>query len=747
MSFTLAWPLCALTAFAGILTFAMQGCSLRRMRSHDRVTVLAWWFGGLCSVSSGLWVSWAFALAALVPADASLALQLRPFWLAALAIAGVAQVALLHVIGGVGQREAVRGAAHTAVSTAGWAAMFELARRGFAVGSADGGGFAPVVAVTASSAGPPAILVALALVAAGCALSFWLMFGRFWRGRGLALARLWLGAAVMSAAHSAALLSALRGLRLPSSAVDTAATTLRSGVGAGTLMMIGAMALMVVAIGLTCSWLDSHAHERNRLLATSLNDANRKLHDQAHSDPLTRMPNRLMFEQRMKTALARAGDSPEPCALAVLFIDLDGFKPINDSFGHVAGDAVLREIGRRLQAVARPEDTVARIGGDEFLMMSVRPGHEAVAASIAQRVLQALNEPMTLPNAVIVNLSGSIGIVMYPEHGPAAKLIANADAAMYAAKRAGGSTYAFFEPRMELDARDQLALQNDLRHAIDRNELQLYYQPKIDGKSGQITGVEALLRWQHAVRGFVPPSLFIPIAERFGLIGTIGNWVIDEACRQLREWKRQGLRMRVAVNLSVHQLRQEDLVQRVRIAVDHFGVDPQLLTFEITESVAMEDTQETMKAFSQLASVGVSLSIDDFGTGYSSLSYLRKLPARQLKIDQSFVQDLGTSQDALAVVDAVIKLAHALGLRVVAEGVETVRQRDILLSLNCDELQGFLFARPMAARMLTLWAMGESHPAAHLHAPEHSHSQHGRADFRSSLYVDETGDTGSGMLL
>jgi EAL domain-containing protein (putative c-di-GMP-specific phosphodiesterase class I) len=327
--------------------------------------------------------------------------------------------------------------------------------------------------------------------------------------------------------------------------------------------------------------------------------------------------------------------------------------------------------------------------------------------------------------------------VLYPEHGHHAKMIANADAAMYAAKRAGGSTYAFFEPRMELDAREQLALQNDLRHAIERNELQLYYQPKIHGKSGQITGVEALLRWQHPVRGFVSPGLFIPVAERFGLIGAIGNWVIDEACRQMSEWRKQGLRMRVAVNLSVHQLRQDDLVQRVRIAVDHFRVDPALLIFEITESVAMEDTQETLRAFSQLANAGVSLSIDDFGTGYSSLSYLRKLPARQLKIDQSFVQDLDGSPDALAVVDAVIKLAHALGLHVVAEGVETARQRDILLKLQCDELQGYLFARPMASRLLTLWAMGESRSVAHA-APD---TPSGRDDFRDSLYSPDEPDT------
>jgi diguanylate cyclase (GGDEF)-like protein len=475
------------------------------------------------------------------------------------------------------------------------------------------------------------------------------------------------------------------------------------------------------------------ALRRNRALRASLAEASRRLRDQAHTDPLTRMPNRLLFEDRMSRALEAAGE--EPCSLAVLFIDLDGFKPINDSFGHVAGDAVLREVGRRLVSVSRDEDTVARVGGDEFLLMAVKPGHEAVAASVAQRVLQALGEPFTLPNGVEVNLSASIGVVMYPEHGPATKLIANADAAMYAAKRNGGSTYAFFEPRMELDARNQLELQHELRHAIERQQLELFYQPKIHAQSGQVTGVEALLRWHHPVRGLVPPGLFIPVAERFGLIGAIGNWVIDDACRQLRDWSRAGLRMRISVNLSVHQLRQDDLVQRIRVAVGHFGVDPQLLTFEITESVAMEDTQATMKAFSQLANVGVSLSIDDFGTGYSSLAYLRKLPAQQLKIDRTFVMDLGQSSDALAVVDAVIKLAHALDMQVVAEGVETPQQRDILIGLQCDELQGFLFARPMSAKMLSMWAMGDDETPTQPNPQAHGHD-----DFRASLFVDEAAD-------
>jgi diguanylate cyclase len=306
-----------------------------------------------------------------------------------------------------------------------------------------------------------------------------------------------------------------------------------------------------------------------------------------------------------------------------------------------------------------------------------------------------------------VRLSCSIGIAMFPEHGPTSRLITNADAAMFAVKRTGGSTYAFFDPRMGLDGSDQLELQTDLRMAVERGELALYYQPKVDARSRECTGVEALVRWQHPTRGAVGATELIAVAERFGLIGAIGQWVIDEACRQVRAWDEQGLRLRVAVNLSAQQLRQDDLVQRVRQSFEAHRVDASLFTFEITESVAMEDTQATMRAFAQLARAGVSLSIDDFGTGHSSLAYLRTLPARQLKIDRSFVADLGVSGDAMAVVDAVIRLAHALGLRVVAEGVETERQCEILATLGCDEFQGYLFARPMDAERLVVWVAGD----------------------------------------
>jgi len=254
---------------------------------------------------------------------------------------------------------------------------------------------------------------------------------------------------------------------------------------------------------------------------------------------------------------------------------------------------------------------------------------------------------------------------------------------------------------------------------VELGQLELFYQPKVDSRLNRIRGVEALLRWNHAERGTISPTVFIPLAERFGLIGSIGRWVIDEACRQMAEWADDGVRMRVAINLSVHQLREEDLVQRIEAALQRHAIDPSQLLCEITETVAMEDIKATQRTFDGLGRIGVYLAIDDFGTGYSSLSYLRQLPARQLKIDRSFVNDLASSSDARAVVDAVVRLAHALGLKVVAEGVETGEQRDILIALGCDELQGYYFARPMPAGALLAWASGSDKPDG---ATDFSHS-------------------------
>lgn len=439
-----------------------------------------------------------------------------------------------------------------------------------------------------------------------------------------------------------------------------------------------------------------------------LESANEELRRRAFIDPLTGLPNRMLFEDRLLHAMQRYDrddDSRarrEPCKLAVLFVDLDGFKPINDMLGHAVGDEVLKEAARRLRTTTRDSDTVARIGGDEFVLLAEDVSDVADCGSLANRVIQVLAQPLEVQGHQ-VTLSGSVGVALYPEHGDRMKLVQNADAAMYTAKRAGGNTYALFESRMNEGLQEQLSLQHDLRHALERGELQLHYQPKIDARLGRLQGVEALLRWHHPTRGMVGPNVFIPIAERFGLINGLGNWVIEESCRQMRVWADEGLSMNVAINLSVHQLRTEELVPRIESALARYQVMPSQLLCEITESVAMEDIESTQRAFEALSRIGVYLSIDDFGTGYSSLSYLRQLPARQLKIDRSFVADIEVRPDARAIVGAVIQLAHQLGLRVVAEGVETEGQRDILLVLQCDELQGYLLARPMAVEALDDW--------------------------------------------
>jgi diguanylate cyclase len=429
----------------------------------------------------------------------------------------------------------------------------------------------------------------------------------------------------------------------------------------------------------------------------------------AAQDPLTGLASRLQLEDRLDAAALRA--ETQQRRLALLYIDMDGFKPINDSYGYDVGDALLREVAQRLTVLGRSTDTLARMGADEFLMLMDGDPDHASAALVADRIRQALQRPYVLQGQE-VNLSCSIGIVLYPDHGSRARLIARADAAMVAAKRAGGNLHCFFDAAMDQDAHEAIDLQRDLRRAIDTNTgLELHYQPKIDSRSGRVRGVEALLRWHHPERGMVSPTVFIPIAERFGLIGVLGQWVTNEACRQLRIWDDLGLRMHVAINLSVHQLRQSDLVERVQATLSRHDIAAQRVTFEVTESAAMEDPQASLRVFERLSQLGVSLSIDDFGTGYSSLSYLRRLPARQLKIDRSFVQDVDSQSDARAIVRAVIKLAHALGLKVVAEGVETVAQQDMLKRMGCDQLQGFLFAKPMPARHLQLWVMGDEVPA------------------------------------
>jgi len=483
------------------------------------------------------------------------------------------------------------------------------------------------------------------------------------------------------------------------------------GVSSATLVLFASIgSCVILGVGLLFSVLEAR-------LRRSLRQVETELQRRSFRDGLTGLPNRLMFDSMLAQAVQQAHNTQG--RLAILFIDLDGFKPINESFGHAAGDLVLREVAARLKRFARPEDRVAHLGGDEYLLLIGGDPTAEDAAIFSERLQVSIGEPCRM-NGKEAIVSSSIGIALYPEHGPISALIANAEAAMRSAKSGGGACYAFFEERMTSGARDQLELLRDLRRALAEGQLHLVYQPKIHAPSGEITGAEALMRWEHPSRGLVGPDQFIPIAERFGLIGAMGNWLIEEACRQAGAWRDAGLQMRVAINLSAHQLRHPDLADRIGMALRRNDIKPQLLTCEITESVAMEDASNAIRMVEKLSALGVNISIDDFGTGYSSLSYLRKLRAGELKIDKSFVLDLETSADARAVVDGIVKLAHALGLKVVAEGVETEAQHQILRSFGCHELQGFLFARPMSARALSNWAMEDVGPRA--------------LEFRDSLY-------------
>jgi diguanylate cyclase (GGDEF)-like protein len=424
------------------------------------------------------------------------------------------------------------------------------------------------------------------------------------------------------------------------------------------------------------------------------------LHRASHHDHLTNLYNRQGFDMRLGRALDEGTGK-----LAVMLINLDGFKPIVHHFGHAVGEILLRQVGARLQSMVRSEDVVARGEGDEYLLLFTDPGDAHTLTQMAQRVIDTIREPFLLEQGEI-ELSCSIGVSQYPEEPNPQRLVDHANEAMLTARSAGGSVHCLFKSGMERVVEHQVAMQRDLRHAVQRNEMALHYQPKIDGATGQLVGVEALLRWRHPERGMVSPAEFIPVAERFGLIGALGTWVLEEACRQARAWMDAGVEIAVAVNVSVHQLRQADLEAKVRHALSAHQIPPRLLVLEITESVAMENIEASLKVFDMLDGIGVQLSIDDFGTGYSSLSYLRRLPASQLKIDRCFVRDLdavGLGQDARAIVEAVVRLAHALNLTVVAEGVETEAQAQVLRELGCDELQGFLFARPMPEFELLAW--------------------------------------------
>jgi diguanylate cyclase (GGDEF)-like protein len=416
----------------------------------------------------------------------------------------------------------------------------------------------------------------------------------------------------------------------------------------------------------------------------------------AHHDDLTGLPNRLLFNYQLHKALARAHRAGTTAA--VLFLDLDRFKIINDTLGHDAGDTVLRQIANHLRACVRGTDTLARVGGDEFTLLVEQSFEAQDFNAIAQKLLTAMSSPLTV-NGNVYQLSGSIGIALYPKDGSdGASLLKNADIAMYRAKSSGRNTYQFYSTEINEHSVERLALENELRQAVVRREFEVHYQPKVDISTGRIAGAEALVRWRHPRRGLLLPGDFIGVAEEVGLIASIGSLVLDTACEDIVRWRDEGLPpTRVAMNLSAQQFADSRLLDNLNQILERTGCDPRLLEFEITESVVMTNPGKALQLLEHIKAHGITLAIDDFGTGHSSLAYLKRFPVDSVKIDYTFVRDIAIDPNDVAIIKAIIALGHSLDLKVVAEGVESATQLDILRRFHCDEFQGFLFSRAVPA--------------------------------------------------
>jgi len=440
---------------------------------------------------------------------------------------------------------------------------------------------------------------------------------------------------------------------------------------------------------------------------------NQELEHQALHDALTELPNRLLLQDRMHQALLSA--QREHHQLALLITDLDRFKEINDTLGHHYGDLVLQEVSARMRTALRGSDTIARLGGDEFavLLPYIESADDAVMA--AHKLVASMEKPIVLEDHSF-HVGISVGIALYPDHGKdGSTLMRHADVAMYVAKRST-SGYALYDHLEDQHSVSRLAMVGELRHAIEHKELMLFYQPKIDLKEGLITGVEALVRWNHPQRGLLSPDEFIPLAEHTGLIRPLTFFVLDETLHQASVWKKNDLNLKIAVNLSAHHLQDEQLANKVESAMRQWDVPPELLEFEITESAIMANPLRAMNTLTQLSKMGIGLSIDDFGTGYSSLIYLKQLPVDEIKIDKSFVIDMLENNEDLVIVRSTIDLAHNMGRQVVAEGVESEEVLNLLMELGCDMAQGYYISRPITANIITQWLQQTQWPLKRSHA-------------------------------
>ncbi len=485
-------------------------------------------------------------------------------------------------------------------------------------------------------------------------------------------------------------------------------------------IFVAAASFALLTITLITSVFDAHLESRARLHAQRLQTVNARLSHQSSHDTLTDLPNRSFFIERLQQAIAES--TAAGMLISVMLVDLDRFKVFHDSLGHGYGNALLQEVARRLQDSIKHVGIAARMGADEFLVL-VQVAESKGIVPIANEIIQRIGQRYMV-GAIELHVAASVGITTYPfDHSPPNVLISHADEAMHDIKSNGGNGYQFFVPGTTIFTMERLQLENDLRHAVELEQLELHYQPQVDIASGRIVGLEALARWRHPTRGWVSPGEFIPLAEASDLIVQIGQWVLEEACRQARIWCDQGyVDLSIAVNVSARQFRQRDLLPMIQQAIAHNGLQAHHLVVELTESVVMSNADRSTAILDELHRSGLQIAVDDFGTGYSSMSYLKRFPVGKLKIDRSFINDLGSSDKDDSIVKAMIEIAHGLGMSVIAEGVETTAQLTCLHGFGCDQYQGYLCSRPlnsadivavlrrepqpMSASMLEQWCLG-----------------------------------------